>query len=170
MASDLAEAALAIAQGIQSDANEIRRPPPEGARAQTDWVLDRTIVAGTRRYIEHVAEQINGCYEQGWYDACSVMIRRLVETLIIEAFEHHKIDAEIKGPTGDFLYLADLIARTLSCTSWNLSRNTKQALPRLKDIGDKSAHSRRFLARRRDVDRVIPDLRVVAEELVHLSR
>lgn len=100
---------------------------------------------------------------------CAVMLRRLIETLIIEAFEKYSISSSIKNRQGDFLYLGDLIDRTISEKSWNLSRNSKAALPRLKDVGDKSAHSRRFNAVRDDVDKLIPDLRVVAEELLSLA-
>jgi hypothetical protein len=96
--------------------------------------------------LERIANQANGAYAQGWFDASAVMIRRLLETLIIEAFEKHGRAAEIQNRDGDFLYLRDMIAKTVACTAWNLSRNTKQALPRLKDVGDKSAHSRRFNA------------------------
>ena len=123
----------------------------------------------TRGYLVKVANQANGAYSQGWYDACAVMLRRLLETLIIEAFEKHGIASNIKNSQGDFLYLRDLIDRTISESSWNLSRNSKISMPKLKDIGDKSAHSRRFNAVREDIDRVIPDLRVVAEELLNLA-
>jgi hypothetical protein len=68
------------------------------------------------------------------------------------------------------LYLSDLISATLAEKSWNLGRNTKQALPRLKDIGDKSAHSRRFVAHQADIEKIITDLRVVVQELVYLAK
>jgi len=97
------------------------------------------------------------------------MIRRLVETLIIESFEKHGISEKIKGPSDDFLFLRDLITVTLSETSWNLSRNTKQALPKLKDVGDLSAHSRRYIAQRKDIDKLAQDLRVVIQELVTIA-
>ncbi len=97
------------------------------------------------------------------------MIRRLLETLIIEAFEKHGRASEIQNSMGDFLYLRDLIAKTVACTAWSLSRNTKQALPKLKDVGDKSAHSRRFNAVLNDLDSIRGDVRVVAEELLSLS-
>jgi hypothetical protein len=113
--------------------------------------------------------QINGSYSNGWYDACAVMIRRLIETLIIETFEKHKIADSIKGPSGDFLYLSDLITKALNETTWNLSRNSRHSLPKLKDIGDKSAHSRRYNALRNDIDKTIPDLRVAVQEFVYLS-
>ena len=90
------------------------------------------MVRGTRGYIEKVTNQVNGCYEKGWFDSCAVMMRRLLETLIIECFEKHGIDATIKDASGDFLFLRDLITRMLQETAWNLGRNVKAALPRLK--------------------------------------
>ena len=92
-----------------------------------------------------------------------------METLIIETFEHHKIASRIQNQTGDFVYLRDLIDKTLAETSWNLSRNTKQALPKLKDVGDKSAHSRRYVAQRGDIQPLIVDIRTVVQELTYLS-
>lgn len=129
-----------------------------------------SLVRGTRGYIEKISNQINGAYENGWYDACAVMLRRLIETLIIEAFEFHKIDSTIKNSSGDFLFLRDLIDKALSEKAWNLGRNTKQALPRLKDIGDKSAHSRRFVAQRGDIQPLLGDIRTVVQEFIYLAQ
>jgi hypothetical protein len=143
-------------------------PPAEGTEAKSQNIIFTPLVKGTRSYIEKVANQINGCYEYGWFDACAVMIRRLLETLIIEIFEHHKIQSKIQK-NGDYLYLRDLINITLSETSWSLGRNTKNALPKLKDIGDKSAHSRRYNAIRHDIDDIKIDLRVVLQELLVLA-
>jgi len=97
------------------------------------------------------------------------MIRRLLETLIIEAFEHHRIESRIKTSAGDYLRLEELVNKALSCTAWTLGRNTKRALPRLKSAGDLSAHSRRYIAHRSDIDRMHSDLRVAAQELVLLA-
>jgi hypothetical protein len=102
-------------------------------------------------------------------DACAVMLRRLIETLIIETFEHHKIVGKIQSNSGDFLYLRGLIDKALAEKTWNLSRNAKQALPKLKDIGDKSAHSRRYLAQRGDIQPLLVDIRTVVQELTYLS-
>lgn len=41
---------------------------------------------GTRGYIERFCHQINRSYENGRYDGRAVMIKRLIETRIIEAF------------------------------------------------------------------------------------
>ncbi len=112
----------------------------------------------------------NSTYSNACYDPCSVMIRRLMETLIIEVFEHHQISERIKNSRGDYLYLDDLINQMLACSTWHLGRNARKALPKLKSIGDQSAHSRRFIAHRADIDKIGNDLRVVVQELVLLAR
>lgn len=146
-------------------------PPPEHtAPSYEQPVIFLSLVVGTRGYLESLVHQINGSYEHGWYDACAVMIRRLTETLIIEAFEAHSLAAKIKNGAGDFLYLGDLINATISEPSWNLGRNARTSLKALKDIGDKSAHSRRFIAQRRDIDTTMNDLRVVVQELIYLAK
>ena len=45
----------------------------------------------------------------------------------------------------------------------------EKALPKLKEIGDQSAHSRRFVAHREDIDKVQGDFRTVIQELVYLA-
>lgn len=155
---------------IEQDCKETMLPPEGGLEAiGGEHVIPFTIIRNTRGYLERITHQINGSYSNGWYDACAVMIRRLIETLIIEAFENHNIATSIKNSAGDFFYLSDLISKTLSESSWNLSRNAKQALPKLKDVGDKSAHSRRFNAVRGDIDKIQPELRIVVQELVYLA-
>lgn len=138
--------------------------------APTDDLFSLEIVRDTRGYIERVAEQACGSYDQAWYDAASVMSRRLLETLIIETFEAHKLDSKIKNPDGTFYYLSGLIPTLLSETSWNISRNVRKALPQLKDLGDQSAHNRRYLARKNDLDAIKRELRITLEELVHISK
>jgi hypothetical protein len=167
--NSFAKQALALAKSIQQDAPSRYVPPSEGTLSKSEMVLAHALVRGTRGYLERITNQVNGCYEHGWFDGCAVMMRRLIETLIIEAFEHHGIAHKIKNPVGDFLHLADLVAATLSESTWNLGRNAKKALPKLKEIGDQSAHSRRFVARREDIDKVQGDFRTVIQELVYLA-
>ncbi len=163
--------ALDLVKRLKPDAPTRFVPPSEGTRPFSDSILPSAMVRGTRRgYLEKVADQINGCYEKGWFDACAVMMRRMVETLIIECFEKHGIAVKIKHPTtGDFFYLSDLIDFTLKETAWNLSRNAKQSLPKLKNIGDKSAHNRRYNAHREDVDKLSTDFRDVCQELLYIA-
>jgi hypothetical protein len=129
-----------------------------------------SLLAETRRtYLVIIGRQMNGCYASTWYDGCAVMMRRLLENSIIEAFEQRGLSANVKDSKGDFLQLSDLIAAALAEKSWNLSRNTKANLPRLKDVGHISAHGRRFHARKEDIDKVEFGCRVVVEEFLRLA-
>lgn len=135
-----------------------------------DNVFPQSLLAHTKRaYLQTLGRQANGCYELGWYDACSVIMRRILETTIIEAFEAKGIAAKIKNTNGDFVFLSDLIIAAQNETIWNLSRNTKHALPQLKDLGDRSAHSRYFTAQKSDVEKIQPFFRVAVEEFLHLA-
>lgn len=141
----------------------------QGSHTPTDAFFPLEIVVGTRPYIEAVARQACGSFDLGWYDAAAVMGRRLLETLIIETFEAHKLDGKIKNHDGTFFYLNGLITALLNETTFNISRNVKRVLPKLKDLGDQSAHSRRYVAKKPDLEDVKRDLRITIQELVHLS-
>jgi len=98
------------------------------------------------------------------------MIRRLLETLIIEAFEHERIDSKIKHQHDDtFFNLSRLIDCALAESKWNLGRRAKKALPELKGIGNQSAHDRRHIATRRDIDSKRSDINAVVKEFVGLA-
>lgn len=167
--AQLIDGAIDLVKKLRSDAPKRFVPPSEGTRSASESILPFALVRGTRGYLEKVTNQINGCYEKGWFDSCAVMMRRLLETLIIECFEKHGIDAKIKDANGDFFFLRDLITKALQETAWNLGRNVKAALPRLKDVGDKSAHSRRYNALRGDIDKVSTDFRDVCQELLVIA-
>jgi hypothetical protein len=135
----------------------------------SEQVLPMDVVRGTRKYIEKIVLEANGCYEHQWYDACAVMIRRVVETLIIEVYEASGKEANIKDKDNHYFMLGGLVDKITADQSWNLGRETKAALPLLKSLGDRSAHNRRYLARKMDIDNILPGLRVVADDLIHLA-
>lgn len=170
MEIDLIDRALSLSREMKRDASKIIEPPEEGFIAESNKVIPFAIVKGSRGYIEKVSNQINGCYEKDWFDACAVMIRRLLETLIIECFEEYEISHKIQNSHGDFFYLKNLINSILNENSWNIGRNARKVLPKLKDIGDKSAHGRRFIAHLNDIKDLIPDIRLVVQELVYLAK
>ena len=114
-----------------------------------------------------IADQMNGCMREGWFDACAVMMRRLLEVAIIEAYEHHAIADKIRDASGNYVQLTDLINAALSEPKLPLSRGVKAILPKLKDIGHRSAHGRHFLARRGDIEKLEDGVRVAVEEFLH---
>lgn len=138
---------------------------------ESEGLFPLSILSQAKRgYLITVGRQINGCFTSGWYDASAVMMRRLIEIAIIEAFEAHTIANKIKDAAGDYLQLSDLVRFTLAEPSWNLSRNTKRSLPQLRELGHKSAHGRYYSARKEDVESVRADCRVVVEELLHIAK
>jgi hypothetical protein len=141
-----------------------------GSEASSEF-LDPQLIDGTKTYVLKVLAQANGCYERGWYDASAVMLRKMIETLIIECFEAVGKESQAKNASGEYFQLGDLISAFLAEPSWHVSRNTRNSLPRLheiKELGDKAAHSRRFVANRGDIDKFAKDLRTVVQELAYI--
>jgi hypothetical protein len=132
-------------------------------------IFSMDIVKGTRDYIEKIALQANGCYREGWYDACAVMIRSLIEVLIIECFEHEGITGRIKDKRGNFLMLGPLIERFQSETSWQLGRQTKRSLVALKEMGNLAAHERHWSTTKEDIDKYSNDIRATVQALVYIA-
>jgi len=97
------------------------------------------------------------------------MVRRIIETLIIESYEHLKRETEIKGANGNYLMLRDLVIRANNSTGLNLGRDAKKALTDVKELGDRSAHNRRYTAVKADLDKVQSGVRVAVDEMIALS-
>ena len=169
MTVQTAQTALRLAKRLQAEAPASYVPPSEGTRPSTQQVLPHAMVSGTRGYLEKIVLQINGCYEKGWFDGCAVMMRRLLEILIIECFEAKGLAPKIKDGAGEYYLLARLVQATLGEPSWSLGKETKRALPVLKDSGNRSAHGRRYTAHREDIDHLILDFRITCQELLYLS-
>ena len=96
-----------------------------------------------------------------------VMMRRLLEIGIIEAFEAKGIQHKIKDADGNYFHLSALVDLACAEPSLLLSRNTKKALPKLKEAGHLSAHGRYYTAKPEDVEKAQPDFCVAIEELLH---
>jgi hypothetical protein len=131
--------------------------------------LPRDVWKNTRGYIEKLGAQINGCYHCTFYDGASVLCRKLIEILIIEAFEHHGAASRIKDSRGEYFMLRDLISSVLDPNNLSVGREAKQVLTEVKAIGDRSAHSRRYVAVRQDLDNLRSGYRLAVDELLHLS-
>jgi len=139
--------------------------------AEAGGVFPLVVLSQTRRgYLSAVGRQANGCYSAGWFDASAVMMRRLLESVIIEAFEAKKIDSKIKDArTGDFLQLTGIINAAIAEPSWNLPRNVRRQLPNLRDLGHTSAHNRYYLAKREDIEKLTMAYRETVEAFLHLA-
>ncbi len=136
---------------------------------RSDSIFPTELFEGTRGYIEKVVVQINASYDHSLYDCCAVMCRRLLETLIIEVYEAKGRASKLKGPDGHFQMFSSLLSHLENDTQFNLARDSIKGLKNFKNLGDQSAHNRRFNARKQDIDRIRDGARIAAEELLHLA-
>jgi hypothetical protein len=117
-----------------------------------------------------ILEEINRCHNACCYNGCAALMRRLVESLIIEAFEAYGLEGNIRGSGGEYLELKALIGKAVAEPKLKLSRNTKNALPNLKLLGDLSAHSRKHFTLAGDLEKWHSDARITLQELAsHLQ-
>lgn len=147
-------------EGIQPTMNHARGYLPEAV-----W-------KNTRRYIEEVCRELNGSFQYAYYNAAAVMLRRLLETLIIEAYEHLTREDEIKGAGGNYLMLSDLAERACGENGHrglNLGRDSKKALKDARNVGNWSAHARRFLAHSGDLTKFQDGMRLLVQELIQIA-
>lgn len=144
------------------------KAPANQSHLEDGSIFPLAALAKTKRgYMVAIGRQMNGSYASEWYDASAVMMRRLLEAAIIEAFEAKQIDSKIKDSNGDFVQLTALINVALAETTWNLSRNVKKELPRLRDLGHKSAHGRHYVAKKLYIDELKTPFRDAMEAFLH---
>lgn len=137
--------------------------------AKSDAVLQMVLFSKAKGYIQRVVLQLNSSYDHHLYDCAAVMCRRLLETLIIEAYENMGSAAYIKGSDGHYLMFSGLLNQINKTCPFQLGRNSLKGLKDFKTLGDLSAHNRRFNATQGDIDNVRDGLRVACEELLHIA-
>lgn len=132
-------------------------------------LLPLEIFENTRGYLKRNATQINICYKYKAYDACFVLLRKVTEILIIELYEKEKIEEKIKDADGYYFMLGKLITSFQNEGKFKKikSRKINEYLPKIKENGDLSAHSRKYNAHKGDIDIFRTIYRVVFEELIH---
>lgn len=135
-----------------------------------DSVLSRELVSGTRKYLEKLVQQINGCYEYEFFDACAVLCRRLMESLIIEVYISQGRVHDIQQD-GKFLFLEKLIASiTHDRKKIILGRNSYKTMNKVKEIGDTAAHDRVYITQQLDIDDIKYSYRRLINDLLSVSK
>lgn len=132
-----------------------------------DSILPAEWFAGTRRYFEEITRQINGSYEFALYDCAAVMMRRLMETLLIEIFISRSRADEIKVGN-NFMALEEIMKRAFADNSLHWNRNSKRDAEAIKRLGDVAAHDRTSLTHKNDIDDLSQRYRRLIQELLHL--
>lgn len=133
-----------------------------------DKILPADWFADTRKYLEALVHQINGGYEFGFYDSSAVMMRRLMETLLIEVFVSRNRANEIKAGS-NFLALDEIIKRAFAEADFHWNRNSKRDAEAIKRLGDVAAHDRAYITHKNDIDDLAQRYRRLVDELIKLS-
>lgn len=123
-------------------------------------------IPNTPYYLWRIAEQMCACYDKKLYTACFGMMRKLIETLIIECYEKNKIQNDIIGEDGNYFSLSTLIDKYVSCNIMNASKNLKESFKNIKYFGDLSMHNRKFFAGKHDIDKLKNPLRQSVQEII----
>lgn len=135
-----------------------------------DTMLPEILFKETRRqYLVKIAQQINSAYENNLFDACALMMRRLLEILLIHTFQHLGIEDEIRDDEGNFLNLKSLINKAKSGSHVSLSPNTRRNIDGYRELGNLSAHLITYNCRRNDIKPMRMDYRAIVEELLYMS-
>ena len=132
-------------------------------------ILPETVFAGTRGYIELLAKQINASYEKNIYDGCAVLMRRLIEVLLIHAYQLIGEEAQIKATNDQYKDLSTIIKNATSNPTLNLSKGTKDCLDVFRVLGNFSAHRIEYNCTRGDIKKIALDYRAAVEELLYKS-
>jgi len=133
----------------------------------SNGLFDLSIFLGTRGYLDCLFRQIDNCYSNNCYDACAVLIRRILEILLIESYVHLGIDNIIKDNNGNYMMLEGICSDAAHNLVLNLSRNTKDSLSKIRDLGNFAAHKITYNTRKSDIDKLASTIRVCFEELYY---
>ena len=133
----------------------------------SDQVLAEELFLPTRGFIESLAKQINASYERNIFDGCAVLMRRLIEVLLILAYQAKGIESKIKDSNGGYKNLSEIIGDAVTNNTLNLSKNAKSSLDDFRTLGNFSAHEVYYNAKRKDIQREIQRFRAAVEELLY---
>jgi len=126
------------------------------------------IVNGTRGYVVNVTKQVNGSFKADCWDACGVMIRRLLETLIIEVFEEKGLGNEIKDSGGNYFMFTDLVSKLINTQKTPVGRTTRKELPVIAVVVNNCAHNRTFNISKPQLVQYQAAIVIAVQELINL--
>ncbi len=96
------------------------------------------------------------------------MMRRLMEVLIVDAYEAKGLRDSITQD-GEYFPLSGLLGELESKKDFKLSRNAPKWMKRTKELGDNAAHSRTYITKEMDIDDHSGAYRNLISELVGLQ-
>lgn len=134
-----------------------------------DSVVPESLLQKDRAFVRSLIKQINSSFENNIFDGCAVLMRRLLEILLILAYQEAKLETEIQDGDGNFRLLNNIIDDAKTNKKLGLSRNTREHLETYRKLGNFSAHKIYYNANRKAIESTILDFKAVIEELLYKS-
>lgn len=143
---------------------ELERPSAKPLSVASVEFLPNDMIEEKHFVPKKLLWEVNRCHDAACYNACAALLRRLVENLIISAYEGLNIADRIKKD-GEYLEFGALIGKATTESALKLGRETKRVLPDLKFYGDLGAHGRMSVVRFADLERLHNQTRIAIDEL-----
>jgi hypothetical protein len=129
--------------------------------------LPEDIAETMPHYIERLVPQVNGTFENDWYEASAMILRKFVEILIIELYVRRGAHADIVEPTtNEYLMLKPLIDKLTGDPRFGIPARVIAGLKNVKELGDIAAHDFKIRVRKSDLEKIQNSTRVAIERLI----
>ncbi len=129
--------------------------------------LQPEILEKMPEYITRLVPQLNGTYQYEWYEGAAMLLRRLMETLIIELYTRRGWKKDVQDPSSnEFLMLKRLIDKLAGDARLGMQKRTIDGLRDVKELGDTAAHDFRIRIRKPDLSNIQSAVRLTCERLV----
>ena len=115
-------------------------------------IIPTGLFDNTRPHLQALAVQINGTYQSGFYDACAVMCRRLLNCLLLLAFESAAKGVVIRDASGEYRAFARIVELASSSRHIKLPRGAGAVMGKMDYVGDLAAHHPTYTTRQKDID------------------
>lgn len=122
------------------------------------------LLNGANSYYVKLLKSINSCYKYELYDACYVLIRKLISSLLIDIIEKNGHIEEIYD-NDKVKDLKEIISVFLNKSYWKYSKGINDTLNNIRLYGNNSVHNKYFIANKNDIDRDYHNYRFLIEEL-----
>ena len=134
-----------------------------------DELIEESKFCGKRPFLDRLIQQINFTYGHNCYDACAVLMRRLFEILLVLAYQHNGIEADITKPDGSHKMLEGIVKDAVQNRTLGIPSRISKNFEAFREVGNNSAHSITYTAGKLDIDKISRDYRVMMEDLYNRS-
>lgn len=119
--------------------------------------------------LRELVDEANYCYEMKLPNACAVLCRRLVESLLVKAFEVN--DALAKITEGDRVKgLGAVIGQAKSGAWFKLDVATNELLDKVWAVGNDAAHSQFYRVKMKDLEPIVPLIDKAITDLLNQAK